>query len=434
MRNAGWYVIAVVGAGALAGHISVARSSDGPGVTVSPVPSESRIRDLDIDFYQSRVKRDPRSAGDYAQLAALYLQRARETADNEDLVRAEQNARRSLGLRRGRNAAAFGILATSLLAQHRFVEALDVASRLVVLDSTSTAARGLLGETQLELGYYPEAGRTLGTLATYSGDLSVAPRLARWHELHGRPEQARRLLRVARAEARGRHGMPREQLAWFHLRLGDLALRYGHLVEAERELRDGLRVSPNDYRLLGAMARLEAVSHRWTRAIGYGEQAIAFALDPITLGVVGDAYAAAGDSAKAEEYYHTMEVAVLHQPGPFHRAWSLFLLDHGKDVPRVLAKVSEEIRTRRDIYGYDLLAWALHQSGRDREASAAMTHALALGTRDAVLFYHAGMIQRALGDNAAARRHLRAALEANPYWHPLQPAQARVLLDSLETR
>ncbi len=433
MRSVVWYTIAAVGVGAVVGSVSVARSSDGSGVALPPVPSEARIRDLDIGFYQSRVERDPRSAGDYTQLAGLYLQRARETADNGDLVRAEENARHSIDLRSGRNAPAFGVLASSLLAQHRFAEALHVTQRLVAFDSSSVPARGLLGETQFESGHYEEAGRTLGTLATYSRDLSVAPRLARWHELHGRPEQARRLLRVAREDARQQHAMPKEQLAWFHLRLGDLALRYGHLGEAERELRGGLRVSPNDYRLLGTMARLEAARHRWPSAIRYGEQAIAYALDPTTLGVVGDAYAAAGDRAKAEEYYRTMEVTVLHQPGPFHRAWSLFLLDHDRDVPRVLAKVREEIQTRRDIYGYDLLAWALHKSGRHREAGAAMTQALALGTRDAMLFYHAGMIERALGDSASASLHLRAALDANPYWHPLQPKQARLVLDSLAT-
>ncbi len=434
MRKAVGYAIAAVGVGVVVGNVSVARSSDGSPAALHPVLAEARIRDLDIDFYRRRLERDPRSAGDYTQLAGLYLQRGRETADNTDLLRAEQNARHSLDLRSGRNAAAFGVLASSLLAQHRFAEALRVAERLVAFDSTSIAARGLLGETQLEMGHYDEAARTFGTLATYSGDLSVAPRLARWHELHGRPEQARRLLRGARDDARRRHGMPHEQLAWFHLRLGDLALRHGHLGEAERELHDGLRVSPNDYRLLGTMARLEATRHRWRSAIDYGEQAITYALDLATLGVVGDAYAAVGDRAKAEEYYETMEMAVLHQPGPFHRAWSLFLLDHDRGIPRVLAKVREELETRPDIYGYDLLAWALHKSGRDGEARAAMTHALALGTGDAMLLYHAGMIERALGDNAVGRGHLQAALDANPYWHPLQPKQARLVLDSIGTR
>ena len=399
----------------------------------SPV-NQARIRNLDIEFYRRRIQRDPRSARDYAQLAGLYLQRARETADNGDLLRAERNARRSLGLRTARNGAALGVLASSLLAQHRFSEARGAAERLVTEDSSSIAARALLAETQLELGEYRSAGRLLGSLRTYQENLSVAPRLARWEELRGNAPEARRLLRAARDRAARSHGLPAEQLAWFDLRLGDLALRNGHLAEAERELRRGLAVLPDDHRILGTLARLEACRRRWASAIDYGERALASALDPATLGLVGDAYAAMGDTGKAREYYHTMEVAVLRQPGPFHRAWSLFLLDHDRDVPGVLAKVQQEIRSRRDIYGYDLLAWALHQTGNDKEATIAMDRALALGTRDAMLFYHAGMIARARGDRSRAAHYLTQALEVNPYWDPIQPARARAVLDSLDSR
>lgn len=424
----------MIAAGTLAGVATIARSSDHARPAQPPGMSEVRRRDLNIEFYQKRTRFDTRSARDFTQLAGLYLQRARETADNADLLRAEAAARHSLDLRTGRNGAAFGVLASSLLAQHRFAEALETAGRLVAYDSTSLSARGLLAETELELGRYDEAGRAFGTLRTYGGDLSVAPRLARWEELHGRPEEARRLLRDARDEAGSRHAMPREQLAWFHLRVGDLALRNGHLDEAEDELRAGLRVSPDDYRLLGTMARLESVRQRWERATGYGEHAIARALDPATLGVLCDAYTALGDSAKAADSFRAMEAAVLHQPGPFHRAWSLFLLDHDRAVDTVLAKAREELAVRRDIYGYDLLAWALHKAGRSSEARAPMARALALGTRDAMLFYHAAMIDRAVGDGASARTRLEAALAVNPYWHPTQPDAARALLDSLRAR
>ncbi len=404
-----WYAAA---AGmALAGAVGIAAAAGPTGRTREPVPaapSGSRIRDLDIEFYRARVARDPRSARDFTQLAGLYLQRARETADNADLVRAEETARHSLSLRRGRNDEACGVLASSLLGQHRFADALEVAQGLLAADSTSIAARGLVAETELELGRYDEAGRQLGMLASYQGDLGVAPRLARWAELRGRPEEARRLLRQARDAARRRHGMPREQVAWFQLRLGDLALRAGQLDEAERELAAGLEILPGDYRLLGAQARLYAVRHEWRRAA-----------------------AALGDTAKAEEYYRAMAVAVLRQPGPYHRAWSLFLLDHDREVPRVLGNVESELRTRRDIYGYDLLAWALHRSRRDAEARAPMARALSLGTRDAMLYFHAGMIDRSLGDTASARVRLETALAINPSWHPSEPAEARAVLDSL---
>ena len=54
-----------------------------------------------------------------------------------------------------------------------------------------------------------------------------------------------------------------------------------------------------------------------------------------------------------------------------------------------------------------------------------------LGTRDAMLFYHAGMIARARGDQPRASEYLRRALEVNPSWDPFQPKQARATLDSI---
>jgi tetratricopeptide (TPR) repeat protein len=410
----------------LVGRIEMARSSEG-----HPVPTEAHIRDLDIEFYQYRIARDPRSAGDYTRLAGLYLQRARESADDRDLMLAEMASRHSLALRAGRNSAAFGVLASSLLAQHWFVEALEVAERLLADDSTSVAARGLVAEIHVELGHYEEAGKMLGSLASYRNNLGIASRLARWEELHGRPERARRELRIARDEAARRHGVPKEQVAWFHLRLADLALRHGRFSEAERELHAGLIIAPSDHRLLATLARLEANRHGWDRAIEAGERAIAVAPEPATLGLLSDAYAAKGDQARSSSYARAMEVAISRDPGPFHREWSFFLLDHDREVDAVLARARGELETRKDIYGYDLLAWALCKSGRQAEAREAIEPALALGIRDASLLYHAGMIERALGNDLAARAHLQAALHANPRWHPFQPAAARMTLDSI---
>jgi tetratricopeptide (TPR) repeat protein len=179
------------------------------------------------------------------------------------------------------------------------------------------------------------------------------------------------------------------------------------------------------------MSRLELNRHHWDQAIAAGERAIAFALDPATLGVLSDAYAAKGDMARAAEYARVMEVTISHQPGPYHRAWSLFLLDHRREVDLVLEQARKDLETRKDIYGYDLLAWALHQAGRHADAREMMQRALALGTRDASLLYHAGAIERALGNDGAARAFLEAALETNPRWHPFQPAAAQASLDSI---
>jgi len=393
---------------------------------------ELEVRTADIGFFEARAARDPESATDRTRLAALYMQRARETSDDQDYVRAEQTARASLALRTQRNDAASVVLASALLAQHRFIEARDVARSLVVQSPEVDAYRALLGETSLELGDYAAARAAFGSLGGAARrSLSIAPRLARWAEIRGDTTAAREIMRDAAEAADERRDLPREQAAWFHLRLADLYLRQGRERGAERELRDGLAINPADHRLLAAMARLAAVRQDWREAIRYGDSAIAITLDPATLGLVSDAHAALGDTAKAAEYVAAMEVAVGQEPGAYHRAWSLFLLDHGRRVPEVLAAARAELAGRRDIHGYDLVAWALYKSGRAAEAREPMRLAMAQGTQDAMLHYHAGMIALASGDPVAARDHLERALAIGPAFDHAAPAIARATLDSL---
>ena len=156
-----------------------------------------------------------------------------------------------------------------------------------------------------------------------------------------------------------------------------------------------------DPRLLAAMARLAASRHDWHDVVEWGERAIASQLDPATLGLVGDAEEALGHHAKAAGYFRTLEVAVSLQPGAYHRAWSLYLLDHGLQVDTVLQRAQEELKERKDVYGYDIVALALEKSGRHADAQAAMRAALRLGTPDPLLTRHAGII----GVNAQESAH-----------------------------
>jgi tetratricopeptide (TPR) repeat protein len=411
---------AAFGALAVAGAAVVGCSPSGRAprvVTTAPAAtrlSESEVLDLDIEFYNQRADRDPTGATDLARLGGLYLQRSRGTGDPSDALRAEAAARRSIRNRDSRNDAAAQVLSASLLAQHRFDEALAIARMLRDRNPDVPSLRAAVGEIQMELGQYDSARVSFDSFGGSAHDLSVAPRLARWAEIEGRTGEARWLMRTALRTALATPNLPREQVAWFWLRNGDLDLRSGKYARADSEYRAGLAAHPGDYRLLAATARLAAARHAWRDAITAGEQAIATSLDPATLGVLSDAYAATGDRAKSGEYARALDVAVLKQPGAYHRAWSLFLLDHHRHVAGVYHKVLVELRTRRDIYGYDLLAWALHAQGRDVEAKAAMAHALAQGTRDAQLFCHAAVIERALGDETAASELFARARALQP--------------------
>ena len=80
----------------------------------------------------------------------------------------------------------------------------------------------------------------------------------------------------------------------------------------------------------------------------------------------------------------------------------------------------------------DALAWALHRAGADSQALTYAQQANRLGWRNATFRFHLGMIERALGRPADARRDLQAALDINPYFSVLQAPAARSALAGLK--
>jgi tetratricopeptide (TPR) repeat protein len=357
---------------------------------------ERLIRDQDMIFFQRRIERDPTGALDLIRLGSLYLQRFSESGEEADLSSAETAARRSLANRAQRNEAAWQLLTTALIGQHRFIEARAAAVELVALDTENAVFRATLGEVLLELGEYERADSLFRPLRPRRYEAALTPRYARWLELRGKVGEARRLLEAARDEAfRRADAIPVQQLAWYELRLGELALRYGATAEARRRLDRGLALVADDWRLLAARARLALATRDFPLAVTLGDSSLARHLDPATLAAVGDAWLAQGDTTVAEDYYRAMEAATRAPRGGFHRAWYLALLDHGRRIAEILAAVRTDLETRKDVYGYDLLAWALFKSGRTAEARQAIAAALAWGSEDPQLHAHAAAIEAA---------------------------------------
>ncbi|HEU4880791.1 MAG TPA: tetratricopeptide repeat protein [Longimicrobium sp.] len=429
-RAAAAAIVTVMG---VAGGVRVVRGTPLPPLpeTVPQGMAQVALRQQDIALFERRVQEDPFGGSDRARLAYLYLQRARETGDYQNFRRAEAVARASVEVRGRRNTSGRLALASSLLAQHRFAEARVAAEELVANEPESPSARALLAEIQMELGDYDGARGSFGWLGRAEDDLSVSPRLARWEEVQGLTVRARSRLYAARHKVASRSDLPREQVAWFHLRVGDIELRNGRLRQAERAFREGLAVEPGDHRLYAGLARVEAARGRWRRVLEYGARTGDRA-DLATLALMGDAHAALGEDARAEEMYAAVEDGYAANPEPFARQWSQFRLDHGRSLAQTRAVLEDEARARPDVLGADMLAWARYLTGDLRGARDASRQALRLGTRDASFHFHAGMIEKALGNAEGARAHLQKALEINPHFHPASVRQARAALRELD--
>ena len=404
-----------------------------------------------LEFYAAQVRYDPGSAIFKAALAGQYLESYRETGDAADATRAEQAARASLAIRTRGNGAAFFQLSRALLTQHRFAEALVAAKRSAILDPIALRQ---CADIEMELGDYAAAERDINAsqkavvaqsrnVARSSGNLRPAtpdddPAFlalkARLNELHGDSKGQLALLGRAAKLAEANPDLPAQSVAWFHERLGHCLSMRGHLDEAEKSYRAGLKVFPRDYRTMAALAHLCAARGDWKTSIEWAQKAADIVPAPETLALLGDAYQALGDGKKALAQWKLVEQigAMSRAQGALYdRQLALFYADHGRNLQEAVKMARGELRVRRDIYAYDTLAWTLFKANRLDEASQNSKRAIAFGTRDAALLFHAGSIAAAQEQTALARNYLERALSINPTFHPTQPAQARALLARL---
>jgi tetratricopeptide (TPR) repeat protein len=150
---------------------------------------------------------------------------------------------------------------------------------------------------------------------------------------------------------------------------------------------------------------------------------------------LGDVYTKLGRAEEARQQFDLVEyIGYLNTLNKvlYNRELAYFYADHERTLPAALDLARKELEARRDIYAYDVLAWALYKNDQPQEALAAMAEALKLGTQDARLFFHAGMIHHRLGESATARDYLRRALATNPYFHVLHVEVAERTLQGIE--
>ena len=388
-------------------------------------------RTRDIEFWERKSADDPQSADARAIVASLYLQRSRETANAADVRHAEEAARGAIALRARGNGAARTLLVNALLAQHRFGEALAEATFITNETPGLSEYLALRAECEMENGAYDRARASFDTLARTKLPLSAIGRLARWRELTGDFATAQRLLEEGAADVRSRTDLSTEQAAWFQLRLGDVAFRRGQSRRARAEWEAGLQLRPEDHRLHAALARLDAADGHWRDALAHADAVLGVQLDPVTLGVMADAQRALGDGAAADRSEAALAAAVSGEAGPVHRAWMLRQLDDRRNADAIVPMARADVASRPDLFGWDLLAWALDVAGDPLAADSAMAHALALGSRDAFLWYHAAVIAHHRRDDVRAAALLDSSLALNARFDHRHAAHARALRDSL---
>lgn len=383
-----------------------------------------------IAALQGRLREVPSDWRTAAALGLAYVQQARITADPTSYPRAEQALSRSLTLR-PENVAGIVGMGFLALARHDFAEALAWGRRAVSANPHDIAGLGVMGDALVELGRYREAFRTFQRMADLRPGVSVYARASYARELQGDLAGAIGLMRMAEQAA----ASP-EDAAWTAFEVGELFWSRGRVGKAQTSYRRAVRLAPAFVAPRAGLARVDWARGRTGDAIRRYTSVVARFPAPEHVAALGDLYAMTGRHELAEDQFALVaaERNLFEANGVNVDVESaLFDADHGRPA-RALRSARSAWSERKSVHAADALGWALHMSGRDRAAVRFTKRALALGTRNALFLYHAGMIHLGLRHEDGARTLLSDALRTNPHFSIIHSPLARRALEQLGGR
>jgi tetratricopeptide (TPR) repeat protein len=382
-----------------------------------------------IGQLQERLRRNPEDAASYALLGQGLLQQVRETGDVTLYTRAGQAFDQALEIDPKQLDALIGqgILA---LALHDFEGALAWADQAWAINAFRAQTLGIKVDALVELGRYPEAVETLQQMVDLRPDLSSYTRVSYLRELHGEVDGA--IEAMTQAATMGMPGT--EQWLWTTVQLGHLYWNSGQLAEAEGVYRQALDFQADYPYALAGLARVQAARGDLQAAIAQYETLAKRLPLPEFVVTLGELYQAAGQPDAARQQYDLVRtMQKLNAASGMNVDLELATFDaiHGDDPDGALAAAQAAYAQRPTIYAADTLAWAYYRTGDLANAQTHSEEALRLGTRDALLYFHAGMIAAAQADVRRAQEHLSTALAINPHFSPLWAPQAEATLQEL---
>jgi tetratricopeptide (TPR) repeat protein len=404
------------------------------GFLASATVSANRIsQDAAILFYQRKLQRSPHDALTYFKLGDAYIQKARENGDIAFVNLAEQALQKSLELD-PQNSGALRHLAYVLYYRHAFEDAAIDAGKAVKADPTDGNAYGIMGDAYQETGKYRQARQAYQAMMKIKRDLYAYSRSSGSRSLRGDTQGAMMDLEKAIREGKTSE-CPSESIAWVQWQLANEYFALGKIAQADFWQCEALKTYPDYFRALAGLAQVRTAQQRFPEAIELYKKAIAIIPFPEYATALGDIYLKIGQVEESRKQFELVEyIGQLNTLNKilYNRGLAYFYADHDIKIEESLKMAKEEFKVRKDIYGYDVLAWTLYKNGSSKEAAAAVSRALELGTKDANLFFHAGMIYHRLGDTTKSRHYLRRALLTNPHFHIFHADVARTTLKKLD--
>lgn len=391
--------------------------------------TEASPKDSEIITAEKLIESNPKSAKGYIQLASLYIKRARETGDFSLNSKAQTAVTKALEAEPD-NLDSMKLKASLHLTFHRFAEALEYGRQLQQDNPNDSFFYGVLTDANAELGNYKEAVEAAQKMVNLKPNTSSYARVAHLRSLYGDHNGSVEMFKLA---ARTADPLDKETQSWCLVQLGDEFWKNGKYPEAEKVYDEALQNFPNYHLALAGKGRVRASNNDFENALKFLNEANNRVPNVETAILLGDIYTKQGNTEKATQQYDLVEI-IEQKIGVNNDQKRLALLwaDHDMKLDEALAITKRESEMRKDIFTADALAWCLYKKGHLTDAKAAITNAMNLKSNDARILYHAGMIEKDLGNGKEAKQLLEQALKINPMFDLIQSENAKKALSELK--
>jgi tetratricopeptide (TPR) repeat protein len=387
-------------------------------LVLAPHAGTGRL-DAEITRLQAKLRNETNTVPYLEKLGWLFVAKARESFDLGYYKLAEQCA---LCLESHQPNAAEALLLRGHVLQslHRFKEA-EVLARELVARRGLSFDYGLLGDVLMEQGNLSEAREAYQKMVDQKPDMQAYARVSHLRWLKGDLNGAAEVMKLAVAAASP--NAP-ESAAWVNTRLALLEFQQGNTDEARQWIDAALGFQQDYAPALLLRGRLLLAEGNAAQAIDALQRAAQLNPLPEYQWVLSDALRAAGRTEEAD-----IVERQLRQDGAAAdpRTFALYLASRGDSTAIALDLARAELATRGDVFTHDALAWALAANGEVEAASREMDLALAEGTRDARLYFHAAIIAGKAGRTETAAAWFSKAAPLMPL---LLPSERERLLAS----
>lgn len=306
---------------------------------------------------------------------------------------------------------------------HDFRRSLSLLRQLRRSDPGNLWARMMLCDALLESGRLDEAEAELQAVLDLKPCAAAYLRAGYLLHLRGETQTGIQVLELAVEAA-----ATKTTEAWAHAELGDLLWHRGAVATAGRHYQVAARLDPTLARARVGQARVLAANEDLEGALVILRKA---AFTPEHLSELAYLESALGHSVLAENALR--RACLMSVVDSFHwgRQTASALADHGRGSAWGVELAEAELARRASPHGWDAYAWALHAAGKQEQAYRASKRALAEGTQEPLLLYHAAVIAEAAGHPKEARLAYERALALNPTFHIRFAARARAALQTL---